>query len=65
MDNTNIKKDEIFSSQIQRVSDFKFNSHVVGVFDDMVNRSVPFYGEIQRMIAEFPGTKLTLIFKTQ
>src|SRR5690606_1090369 len=25
---------------------------VVSVFDDMVNRSVPFYGEIQRVIAE-------------
>jgi tRNA (cmo5U34)-methyltransferase len=25
---------------------------VAKVFDDMVNRSVPFYGEMQRMIAE-------------
>lgn len=45
-------KDEVFKEEINEVSDFKFSSKVAGVFDDMVNRSVPFYGEIQRMIAE-------------
>ncbi len=44
-------KDQLFE-QISKPSDFKFGATVASVFDDMVNRSVPFYGEIQRMIAE-------------
>jgi len=32
--------------------DFNFGEEVAKVFDDMVDRSVPFYGEIQRMISE-------------
>jgi tRNA (cmo5U34)-methyltransferase len=45
-------KDEVFKSSISKPSDFKFSSKVAGVFDDMVNRSVPYYEEIQRMISE-------------
>ena len=45
-------KDEVFRDEIEKVSDFKFGENVAKVFDDMVNRSVPFYGEIQRMMAE-------------
>lgn len=45
-------KDQIFKEEIHQTSDFKFGTTVAKVFDDMVNRSVPFYGEIQRMIAE-------------
>ncbi len=45
-------KDEVFRDQIAKPGDFKFGAGVANVFDDMVNRSVPFYGEIQRMIAE-------------
>lgn len=52
MSNDSVEKDQIFSEEIKRVSDFKFNKNVAHVFDDMVNRSVPFYGEIQRMMAE-------------
>ena len=44
--------DEVFKEEIKVASDFKFSAKVANVFDDMVNRSVPFYGEIQRMIAE-------------
>jgi len=57
-------KDEVFKEDIQKPYDFKFGSSVANVFDDMVNRSVPFYGEIQRMVAELsaahaiPGTKV-------
>ncbi len=47
-----MSRDQIFNTEIQKVSDFKFSSSVASVFDDMVNRSVPFYGEMQRMIAE-------------
>ena len=45
-------KDEVFKTEIEKASDFKFGAGVAKVFDDMVNRSVPFYGEMQRMIAE-------------
>lgn len=34
------------------IADFAFDEAVASVFDDMLNRSVPFYQEIQRMIAE-------------
>ena len=45
-------KDEVFKGEIEKASDFKFGANVANVFDDMVNRSVPFYEEMQRMIAE-------------
>ena len=45
-------KDEVFKEEINKVSDFKFGTKVAGVFDDMVSRSVPYYDEMQRMIAE-------------
>jgi len=44
--------------------DFNFGDATVQVFDDMVQRSVPFYGEIQRMTCELaadfavPGMRL-------
>ncbi|TLU99379.1 carboxy-S-adenosyl-L-methionine synthase CmoA [Dyadobacter luticola] len=53
MDNTgNNIKDQVFKDEITKASDFKFGTTVVKVFDDMVSRSVPFYGEIQRMLGE-------------
>lgn len=45
-------KDEVFKDEIQKASDFKFGANVAKVFDDMVSRSVPYYGEMQRMVAE-------------
>ena len=57
-------KDQVFAVPRQRVDDFTFNNEVAAVFDDMVDRSVPFYQEIQRMVAELatdfaqPGTNL-------
>lgn len=45
-------KDEVFREEIDQVSDFRFGANVANVFDDMVNRSVPYYGEMQRMMAE-------------
>jgi tRNA (cmo5U34)-methyltransferase len=47
-----MSKDNIFDEPMDSVKDFKFDSKVVSVFDDMVSRSVPYYHEIQRMIAE-------------
>ena len=45
-------KDSIFASPLSRVSDFTFDDATADVFDDMVLRSVPFYEEIQHMIAD-------------
>jgi len=47
-----MKKDSVFKDAQRPAYDFKFNKEVATVFDDMVVRSVPFYGEMQRMIAE-------------
>jgi tRNA (cmo5U34)-methyltransferase len=44
-------RDEVFKDN-QPVADFAFGNKVAAVFDDMVDRSVPFYQEMQRMIAE-------------
>jgi tRNA (cmo5U34)-methyltransferase len=44
--------DRIFADDAPRGSDFVFDATTVRVFDDMVSRSVPFYGEIQRMTCE-------------
>ena len=46
-----MEKDEVFR-EYSKASDFKFSSKVAGVFDDMVNRSVPYYEEMQRMVGE-------------
>ena len=60
----NSVRDEVFKEEYVRANDFKFTSKVAGVFDDMVNRSVPFYEEMQRMVAELasdqaqPGTQI-------
>ncbi len=45
-------KDEIFKGKKDLISDFNFRKEVAEVFDDMLNRSVPFYQETQRMIRE-------------
>lgn len=45
-------KDNIFAFEGKNIGDFAFNRQVVSVFDDMVERSVPYYGEMQRMTAE-------------
>ena len=47
-----LDKDQVYRDERSAVADFKFDQTVATVFDDMVSRSVPFYGEIQRMIAE-------------
>lgn len=51
-----MSKDKVFDEKIIKPSDFQFSATVANVFDDMVNRSVPFYGEIQRMVAELAAT---------
>jgi tRNA (cmo5U34)-methyltransferase len=48
--------DRIFAAPVDRPADFAFDANTVGVFDDMVSRSVPFYGEIQRMTTELAAS---------
>jgi len=54
-------RDELFASPLGRVADFDFGRRTAEVFDDMLDRSVPFYEEIQHMCAElvdhFAGEK--------
>lgn len=45
------ERDRLFDTRGQ-IGDFAFDQKVASVFDDMVSRSVPYYGEIQRMVAE-------------
>jgi tRNA (cmo5U34)-methyltransferase len=46
-----VTKDKVFRDD-QPAADFAFGRKVAAAFDDMVDRSVPFYQEIQRMVAE-------------
>jgi tRNA (cmo5U34)-methyltransferase len=56
--------DQVYADEQGRIADFAFDREVAAVFDDMLNRSVPFYAEIQRMTLEMcadfaiPGTRL-------
>ncbi len=45
-------RDEIFGKKKNSISDFTFNDEVAAVFDDMVERSIPNYGEIHRIVAD-------------
>ena len=51
------KVDKVFSTPINNIPPFTFNEKVAHVFDDMAERSIPFYKEVQKMI-----TDLTLTF---
>ncbi len=45
-------KDSVFDNRLDEIGDFRFDDKVADAFDDMVQRSVPYYLEIQRMMAE-------------
>jgi tRNA (cmo5U34)-methyltransferase len=46
------EKDRLFAVPCESISPFEFGEHTARVFDDMLARSVPYYAEIQRMVAE-------------
>jgi tRNA (cmo5U34)-methyltransferase len=46
------KEDHIFAREIQAISDFDFGEKTAEVFDDMLDRSIPQYRELQRMMGE-------------
>lgn len=45
-------RDELFAEARPRIDDFDFGRDTAAVFDDMLDRSVPFYAETQRMLGE-------------
>ena len=45
-------RDELFANRLNAVSDFNFGERTAAVFDDMLERSVPMYAQIQRMVGE-------------
>lgn len=47
----NMKKDKLFANK-NNLHDFDFGKETAEVFDDMLERSVPLYRELQRMISE-------------
>jgi tRNA (cmo5U34)-methyltransferase len=44
-------RDRLFAAERAKIDDFDFGENTAVVFDDMLHRSVPYYDEIQRMIA--------------
>lgn len=50
-----VERDQVFAGAASRASDFAFDEKVAAVFEDMLQRSVPFYAEQQRMIVEIAG----------
>ena len=42
-------RDNLFADEKAPIGDFKFSKETAAIFDDMVDRSVPYYREIQRM----------------
>lgn len=47
-----MKKDKIFAKNKNNLTDFNFGKETAEVFNDMLERSVPLYRELQRMIGE-------------
>ena len=50
------KVDKVFSDPIRKIPPFTFNEKVAHVFDDMAERSIPFYREVQKMITDLSLT---------
>jgi tRNA (cmo5U34)-methyltransferase len=44
--------DKVYRRPRRKIDDFNFGRDTAVVFDDMLGRSVPFYHEVQRMLAE-------------
>lgn len=59
-----MKKDKVFLAEGRPARDFQFNAEVAEVFDDMLERSVPFYLEQLNMLTDIgkrfwvPGTNV-------
>lgn len=47
-----MKKDELFAEPRKTLTDFDFGEKTAAVFSDMLDRSIPQYWELQRMVGE-------------
>ena len=58
------REDKVFSNPMGTIPPFTFNEKVAHVFDDMAERSIPFYKEVQKMLTDLsltffqPGSKI-------
>lgn len=59
LDVQNGPADRIFAAEKKTVPDFNFGEETAAVFDDMLDRSVPFYQEMQRMVGELAADFIT------
>lgn len=50
-----MKRDEIYTQALERITGFRFDESVVSVFPDMISRSVPGYGAMLAMIELLAG----------
>jgi tRNA (cmo5U34)-methyltransferase len=48
-------RDTLYATPLEAISDFRFDEQVVGVFADMINRSVPGYGTLISMLGVMAG----------
>ncbi|MCL1124762.1 carboxy-S-adenosyl-L-methionine synthase CmoA [Shewanella surugensis] len=55
----NSSQDTLFATPFTQVSDFQFDNKVVGVFNDMIRRSVPGYGQIINSIGDLADKFVT------
>lgn len=53
-DQSSVQGDKLYASK-QKIIDFNFGADTAAVFDDMLDRSVPIYSELQRMMGEIAG----------
>ncbi len=51
-DRVRSRVDRVYKKRMKTVPCFTFDRTIARAFDDMVTRSIPFYGELQRMIGE-------------
>jgi tRNA (cmo5U34)-methyltransferase len=49
---SSMKKDQLFAARTQAVGNFNFGEETAEVFEDMLDRSIPLYREMQRMLGE-------------
>lgn len=50
-----MKKDKLFMEKKDNLANFNFGKETAEVFDDMLERSVPLYRELERMMGEVAG----------
>ncbi|MBW8184823.1 carboxy-S-adenosyl-L-methionine synthase CmoA [Shewanella nanhaiensis] len=55
----NSSQDTIYAQACENISDFQFDEKVAGVFNDMIRRSVPGYGQIIQTLGELAHKYVT------